>query len=144
MKDRLTDILNYPVTETAAAGLAKAPDRYVRAGAGMLGTVATVSGTVAAQGVGEASDIMCSSGLGNVISLFFGLMTLGMLLFAAARTWTAVQKLGAARSDKKKEGREAVVGAGITFAGAWVFPLFAVLLDRAGVSTLSCIDFQVF
>ncbi|MFB9806761.1 hypothetical protein ACFFQF_16555 [Haladaptatus pallidirubidus] len=42
---------------------------------------------------------------------------------------------------QEKEGREALKGAIITFLGAWFFPLFAVVIDKAGVSTLSCVNF---
>ncbi|WP_227778377.1 hypothetical protein [Haladaptatus pallidirubidus] len=97
---------------------------------------------VAAQATNEASDVMCSSGLGPVITLAFGMITLGMILLSAFRGAIAVNKMGSARSDKKKEGREALKGAIITFLGAWFFPLFAVVIDKAGVSTLSCVNFS--
>ncbi|WP_150123020.1 hypothetical protein [Haladaptatus sp. R4] len=84
---------------------------------------------------------MCSSGLGPVITLAFGMITIGMILLSAFRGALAVNKMGSARSDKKKEGREALKGAIITFCGAWFFPLFAVVIDKAGVSTLSCVNF---
>lgn len=117
------------------------PDRYIRQGAGIITVTSVFSAPVAAQATQEASDVMCSSGLGPVITLAFGMITIGMILLSAFRGALAVNKMGSARSDKKKEGREALKGAIITFCGAWFFPLFAVVIDKAGVSTLSCVNF---
>ncbi|WP_231189055.1 hypothetical protein [Haladaptatus sp. DYF46] len=117
------------------------PDRYIHQGAVIITVTSVFSAPVAAQATNEASDVMCSSGLGPVITLAFGMITLGMILLSAFRGAIAVNKMGSARSDKKKEGREALKGAIITFLGAWFFPLFAVVIDKAGVSTLSCVNF---
>ncbi|WP_231188705.1 hypothetical protein [Haladaptatus sp. DYF46] len=113
----------------------------VRKSVSTITLLSVFSVPVAAQATNEASDVMCSSGLGPVITLAFGMITLGMILLSAFRGAIAVNKMGSARSDKKKEGREALKGAIITFLGAWFFPLFAVVIDKAGVSTLSCVNF---
>ncbi|MCO8256778.1 hypothetical protein NKF26_23435 [Haladaptatus sp. AB618] len=117
------------------------PTRFIRRSVGIVATTAAFSVPVAAQATQEAGDVMCSSGLGPVITLAFGMITMGMFLLAAFRGAMAWLKMGSARSDKKKEGRDAARGAVITFCGAWFFPLFAVVLDKAGVSTLSCVNF---
>ncbi|GAA5054362.1 hypothetical protein ACFFQF_26865 [Haladaptatus pallidirubidus] len=114
----------------------------VRKSVSTIALLSVFSVPVAAQATNEASDVMCSSGLGPVITLAFGMITLGMILLSAFRGAIAVNKMGSARSDKKKEGREALKGAIITFLGAWFFPLFAVVIDKAGVSTLSCVNFS--
>ena len=117
------------------------PAGFIRGTVGLVTATSVFSAPVAAQATQEASNVMCSSGLGPVITLAFGLITIGMLLLAAFRGALAWQKMGSARSDKKKEGRDAARGAVITFCGAWFFPLFAVVLNKAGVSTLSCVNF---
>lgn len=131
----------HALKRSAAATWGAVPTRSIRASVGIVATTAAFSVPVAAQATQEASDVMCSSGLGPVVTLAFGMITIGMFLLAAFRGAMAWLKMGSARSDKKKEGRDAARGAVITFCGAWFFPLFAVVLDKAGVSTLSCVNF---
>lgn len=131
------------IRESVGQKWMNAPESYVRKGVGIVTATSAMSAPVAAQAANEASDVMCSSGLGSVITLGFGLITIGLLLLSAFRGAISMKKMGSARSDKKKEGREAGVGAIITFCGAWFFPIFAVVMDKAGISTLSCINFQM-
>lgn len=131
----------HALKRVVAAKWGAVPPRFIRGNIGIVTATAAFSVPVAAQATQEASDVMCSSGLGPVITLAFGMITIGMFLLAAFRGAMAWLKMGSARSDKKKEGRDAARGAVITFCGAWFFPLFAVVLDKAGVSTLSCVNF---
>lgn len=95
---------------------------------------------VTAQSANRAASMMCQTGIGDLIAIGSGLLTVGLIVLAGFRGVLAWQKMGSARSDKKKEGREALKGAVITLAGAFFFPLFAAVLDRVGINTLSCVN----
>lgn len=109
-----------------------------------LATVAAVNGIgaagVARAQVSAANDFLCGTGAGQALGLVLGLAVLLLLGIAAIRGLMAFNKMGAAREDKKREGREQLKGAGITGAGMFVPAGFGVLLDTLGVGAFSCVD----
>lgn len=119
-------------------------DLATRASAVTLPIVATplFAGSVAAQSAAdEAGSAMCQTGLGGLITFVLGGIAIVLILVGAFRGAVAWNNMGSARSDKKQQGKEQLKGAGITTVGAFFPAIFAVGLDQAGISTLSCVDF---
>lgn len=100
--------------------------------------------TAAAQEGGTAEELMCGTGAGEAISIIFGLFALILSLMAAARFASGMNKRGSARSDKKREGEEQLTGALYSLGGVFVLIGFPLLLERLGLSTISCVTFAPF
>ncbi|WP_126665150.1 hypothetical protein [Haloterrigena salifodinae] len=98
-------------------------------------------GTAMAQ-ASEAAGMMCQSGLGELIGLGLGAAVVLLLLLAAFRGTMAFKDLGQGRSEKKREGREKMMGAGITAVGAFFPAIFGMALDRVGIGAFSCIEWS--
>lgn len=106
----------------------------------LISTV-TLSGVAAAQAADEAGSAMCESGAGPLITFVIGFMIVGLVLTSVFRGTMAWNNLGSARQDKKRQGKEQAIGAGITLIGAFFPAMMGIGLDRAGIDTISCIDF---
>lgn len=87
-----------------------------------------------------ASDFLCGTGAGQLLGLGLGACVLLLGIVAGFRGTLAWKNMGAARSDKKQEGREQLVGAGVTGAGMFFPAAFGVALDKIGVGAFSCVD----
>lgn len=116
-------------------------NRHARRALATVGAVNAIgtAGVVRAQ-VSAANDFLCGTGAGTALGLLLGVLVLVLLGIAAVRGLMAFNKMGAAREDKKREGREQLKGAGITGAGMFVPAGFGVLLDTLGVGAFSCVD----
>ncbi|WP_339106277.1 hypothetical protein [Haloterrigena salinisoli] len=99
-------------------------------------------GTAMAQQASEAAGMMCQSGLGELVGLGLGAAVVLLLLLAAFRGTMAFKDLGQGRSEKKREGREKMMGAGITAIGAFFPAIFGMALDRVGIGAFSCIEWS--
>lgn len=143
---------------TAKAGKAVArqraddlSDRQLRAvSVGQVVTSLAVGGlflawypaAVSAQSASEqAGGLMCESGLGELITLAFGAITVFLILLSAWRGMMAAKDMGSARPDKKSDGREEAKGSVVTMLGVFVLPMLALGMDQVGISTISCVDF---
>ena len=116
------------------------PTTYQRAMAGLLVIQWTTLPAAAQSQAAQAGDMMCGTGLGQLLGLGLGLAALGLFTISMFRFVGAWNNMGSARSDKKQEGREQMKGAGLTFAGGFAPGVFGVLLDKAGIGAFSCID----
>lgn len=99
--------------------------------------------TAAAQ-AGDADQIMCGSGLGAAITLGFTFLAAIMVLVGIGRGVTALQKMGSARSDKKREGKEQLKGAAYSFGGVFLLMMAPGLLEYLGLATFSCVEIVPF
>jgi len=123
-------------------------------GLGALGSLAYVAalslrllvGTAAAQdgGLDAAGQAMCGSGLGQAITIAFGFLAGIMVLVGVARGAAGFQKMGSARSDKKREGEEQMKGAAYAFGGVFFLIMAPGLLELIGLSTFSCVNLAPF
>lgn len=103
-----------------------------------------IIGRVAAQSAGQAEEIMCQTGAGNAITLLFGGFALLMLVVAAMRLMSGLNKKGSQRSDKKREGDEQLKGAGYSVGGVFALTAFPLILEQIGLATISCVQFAPF
>lgn len=107
-----------------------------------VGAVNLTAGTVMAQQANQAAGMLCDSGLGSLVALALGALVIYLVLMAAFNGTIAFKALGSSRSEKKREGRERLKGAGINFAGAFFPAIFGLALDTAGIGAFSCINWQ--
>lgn len=91
-------------------------------------------------GAAEAGEIMCDSGLGQLVSLALGAFVVFLLLLGSFRMLNAVKDMGSPRPDKKKQGREELTGSLVTLGGVFALPALALALERVGLTTLSCVQ----
>jgi hypothetical protein len=100
------------------------------------------TGTVTAQsGVSEA---MCGTGIGQLLSLALGAVSVFLVVKGGFRTLMGFDKKGSSKSQKQMEGNAQVKGGAQTMAVGAIGPaVIAGILDVAGVSTLSCFEFAV-
>lgn len=109
----------------------------------VVGSSLLAGPAVAQSAISQVGQAMCRNGIGDIIT--FGLAALAILLIilAAYRGMLAFNKMGSHQSDKQYEGKEQMVGAVKTFAGAFVPLIFGGVLDVLGVNTISCLDFDI-
>jgi hypothetical protein len=101
-------------------------------------------GRAAAQSAGQAEEIMCETGAGDAVTLLFGGLALLLLVVAAVRLTSGLNKKGSQRSDKKREGDEQLKGAGYSVGGVFVLTAFPLILEQIGLATISCVEFAPF
>ncbi|MFB6083623.1 MAG: hypothetical protein ABEJ94_05210 [Halorientalis sp.] len=79
----------------------------------------------------QVQGVLCNSGVPVGSLVAFGLAAISMFLLVKAvmQGTVAFNKLGSSRAQQQFEGKQALVGAGKTAAGAFVPPLFVALLD---------------
>jgi hypothetical protein len=105
----------------------------------LVGLAAAQQSTPASE---EAAKEMCQTGLGSAIAFAMGLVVVYLMIKTVFRAVAAFDKLGSTRSDEKYEGKQQLVGAAQTLAGAFMIPIFGTLVDQAGLPTLSCVDWS--
>jgi hypothetical protein len=101
-------------------------------------------GRAAAQSAGQAEEIMCETGAGDAVTLLFGGLALLLLVVAAVRLTSGLNKKGSQRSDKKREGDEQLKGAGYSVGGVFALTAFPLILEQIGLATISCVEFAPF
>lgn len=99
-------------------------------------------GTASAQsGVSEA---MCGTGIGQLLSLALGAVSVYLIVKGGFRTLMGFDKKNSSSSNSQMEGNQQITGGAQTMAVGAVGPaVIAGVLDVAGVSTLSCFEFAV-
>ena len=90
---------------------------------------------------GDAGQLMCQAGLGQLLTLGFGLLTIALVVTGVFRAGNGIRKMSDPRSQKKSEGREEVFGGIIALAGALVVGAAPSILQAIGLSTLRCVSF---
>ena len=89
----------------------------------------------------QAGNLVCSTKLGSVASLAFGLIELILIALAAIRLATTFIKLSSSNTNSQREGRESVKGVVFSIIGMFAFSLFGAFLNQAGVVGITCINF---
>ena len=118
-------------------------DRVARHLAAAVVALSAGSAPVAAQSAaGEAAGAAEQAGLCRIITLAFGFIVLVLILVSGGRGGMAWRNLGAAAPDKKKKGREQLMGAGITFCGVLFFSVFGYALQTAGLAGIGCVNWS--
>lgn len=111
-----------------------------------VGTLAAgtyvATGTVAAKS--EVSQAMCGTGIGQLLSLALGAVSVFLVIKGGFRMLMGVDKKSSSKSKQQMEGNDLVKGGAQTMAVGAVGPAaIAGILDVVGVTTLSCFDFAV-
>jgi hypothetical protein len=101
--------------------------------------IATLAGNAAAQSVGEVGDAMCGTGIGQLVGIVFIALAMYLLVKAVARGMMAADKMGSTKQQESLEGKEKLVGAGKTGAGAFIPAVAAGIFEVMGISTVSCL-----
>lgn len=96
----------------------------------------------AAAQVDDVGSAMCGTGLGQLVVIAFAAVSLYLIVKGAFRGAMAFDKMGSSRSERQYEGKQELVGAGKTTAGAFVPPIFGAILEIVGINTVSCISFD--
>jgi hypothetical protein len=89
----------------------------------------------------DAGNVMCQAGLGQLLTLAFGVLVIALVLTSVFRIGNGIRKMSDPRSKKKQEGRQETVGGGIAAAGALLISSAPVLLSAIGLSTIQCVQF---
>lgn len=96
----------------------------------------SIQPVVAQSALEEATDVACSGALGQAIFLFFGLLTLVLILVGLAQI--ALGFLGTGRGGRRGE-RNTVVNGAITLLGGLFLGSMGAVLDFLGVNVDSCL-----
>lgn len=125
---------NSILTELRRIGQYALPPRILQA----LTLIGVASVPAAAQ---NAGNVMCQAGLGQLLTLVFGVLVIALVLTAVFRIGNGIRKMSDPRSKKKQEGRQEAVGGGIAAAGALLISSAPALLSAIGLSTIQCVQF---
>jgi hypothetical protein len=93
---------------------------------------------------GPAEDIMCQTGAGDAVSLVFGFAALALLLVAASRLVSGLNKKGSQNKQKIQEGDSQLKGAAYSLGGVFALTAFPLVLEQLGMTTVSCVEFAPF
>ncbi|RBI59936.1 hypothetical protein DMJ13_19740 [halophilic archaeon] len=91
---------------------------------------------------GKAGQLMCQAGLGQLLTIGFGLLTILLVVTGVFRIGNGFRKLSDPRSQKKSEGRQGIAGGALAFVGALVVGAAPALLQAIGLSTPQCVSFS--
>lgn len=100
--------------------------------------VLLIQPVVAQSALEEASDVACSGALGQAIFLFFGLLTLVLILIGLAQV--AIGFLGTGRGSGRRGERNTVVNGVITLVGGLFLGSMGAVLDYLGVNLDNCLE----
>ncbi|WP_226013634.1 hypothetical protein [Halomicrobium salinisoli] len=93
--------------------------------------------------ISDIGDAMCGTGIGDLVALILAGIAMYLIVKSAIRATMAFDKMGEARSETQFEGKKQLAGAGKTLAGAFVPVAFGGILDAVGMSTISCLSFDI-
>ncbi|WP_114579225.1 hypothetical protein [Saliphagus sp. LR7] len=100
--------------------------------------VILIQPVIAQSALEEASSVACSGALGQAIFLFFGLLTLVLILIGLAQV--AIGFLGTGRGSGRRGERNTVVNGVITLIGGLFLGSMGAVLDYLGVNLDSCLE----
>ncbi|MFC4986294.1 hypothetical protein [Saliphagus infecundisoli] len=100
--------------------------------------VLLIQPVIAQSALEEASTVACSGALGQAIFLFFGLLTLVLILIGLAQI--AIGFLGTGRGSGRRGERNTVVNGVITLVGGLFLGSAGAVLDYVGVNLDSCLE----
>ena len=101
--------------------------------------LAAMSTTAAAQSVAQASNVMCGTGIGQVIGVGFIIAALFFLVKGGAKFMSALDKMNSTNQGTAHQGKEKLSDAGTTAAAAFVPGLLAGFFEIMNVQTVSCL-----
>ncbi|WP_226023662.1 hypothetical protein [Halomicrobium salinisoli] len=93
--------------------------------------------------ISDIGDAMCGTGIGDLVALILAGIAMYLIVKSAIRATMAFDKMGEARTETQFEGKKQLAGAGKTLAGAFVPVAFGGILDAVGMSTISCLSFDI-
>lgn len=125
---------NRILTELRRTGQYALPPRILQA----ITLIALASVPAAAQ---DAGNVMCQAGIGQLLTLAFGVLVIALVLTAVFRFGNGIRKMSDPRSKKKQEGRQELMGGGIAAVGALLISSAPALLSAIGLSTIQCVSF---
>lgn len=93
--------------------------------------------------INDIGDAMCGTGIGDLVALILAGISMYLVVKSVIRATMAFDKMGEARSETQFEGKKQLAGAGKTLAGAFVPVAFGGILEAVGMSTVSCLSFDI-
>lgn len=93
--------------------------------------------------ISDVGDAMCGTGIGDLVALILAGISMYLIVKSVIRATMAFDKMGEARSETQFEGKKQLAGAGKTLGGAFVPVAFGGILEAVGMSTISCLSFDI-